>query len=1397
MKKPLPISIVFWSASLFGLPQGPILQSGDAQFIHSSDVLEIAVSDTTIIHWNQFSIESKELVRFLQPGTDSTVLNRVLEAQPSRILGRLESNGQVLLINPNGILVGKEAQIDTGSFMASTLDIQDRDFLENDVWTFSGDSPSSIVIEGKIKAAGGVLALISGRGENWVDGSISGSTIKLLGERVGLGDHAIIDASGTNGGGEIFIGGGFQGKDLPAAKETYVSSLAKISADALEQGNGGRIIVWGDEANYFYGTLSAKGGLSGGNGGFVEVSSPGYIDFQGTVSTFAPQGLIGTLLLDPTQITIGPVAAPQALSGVCGFPVNTFALNAAATGNLAIATILAAMIGSNVTVDTHNGTCGPFAGTGDIILSNALTFTAAQTGNLTLNAARNINLNAAIVNNSATTGLICTAAGSVNVNSPITYNGSTSGVLSLTGNGITIGSAITIGAIGTPNTTVTTLTSSSNITVNLNANILNNDGGNVILIAPTGGTITIHAGVGSLNGSTFVGDPNLPRCARSRPTLNLTGAGTSQIGFLAPNPPNPPAIVTGPIDVTCGTLTLQTAAGADPTAKIGHGPNTVGGSTIMTTTPSATITVDVLGDILLDNAFPITAQVVIGHGAVNLDPASSLMGDVCVAASGKITLNNTEVSAGAGQFPITHIGHGSSHLQGAMTLINANVTVTAGGDITLNSQNNGLQPNPNPVHIGHYILQTLTSGIGNISVYSGGSVNINVGANNCLATIGFAKGGLQSWAGNIVVSAVRDLRITMTPAVVNTIPSGIWALVNLAGGSLTGDVQVAVGGSLLYNPAGTPAPTIQSAGFFIGNRCILCAAQTSNTYIAVGGNLTMDSNLSGGFSSPYFVEAQNDLFIGVQGSASFLGGLNAFPNFVSSRNAASGVTNIFAGGPITSTNAVSFATSGHSIDVRAGGNLTIANALTAAGNGFVIADAGFLFSPGMIYTVNSIQLLTVANSALYGPITPFASACVGCFPRIFGLSGSSTTNPCQAGSLSIPSITTTTGAITLASGTTAQPNPCCFIGSPLILGPTGNTTISTTSGNITITGFSSISNPFQNITTSNPGSILLSSCGNLTLTNPVTVTSGPGSISLTADSNGACNGNLTINAAVHASGGNISLTSGRNFNCHTCANGSSSIFANFPVTTTGAGTIVANAANNITLASIFQTGTGIIFTQAGNNTTVNGGSLLTAGEIRMITGASMTLAKATISSSNSLVTLVIDNCNPNSPLIGTATFTMDGASAINTGKNQPIQIYSTRQLLTNIDPLAQFNGTPIGNFKGPLYNDTTSEQWCTYFNQQFPYQNPPQAPFTLGHPFTIYYKDCLQQAVTQAMVIVTQFNVNLHPYNEFPGWLERFWITDKTDSVSPDQRPYFLRRRHLNLINHPKTYTILNIFFDE
>ena len=149
--------------SAWALPQGATVVNGQVAVTQAAPGSQvIKASNGAIIHWKQFSIGAGETTQFVQPSNSSAVLNRVVGPDISQLLGQLKANGQVFLINPRGIVIGGAARIDTNSFVASTLDMADADFLAGKLRFFASSGAGRVRNDGVITAGpGGRIALIA------------------------------------------------------------------------------------------------------------------------------------------------------------------------------------------------------------------------------------------------------------------------------------------------------------------------------------------------------------------------------------------------------------------------------------------------------------------------------------------------------------------------------------------------------------------------------------------------------------------------------------------------------------------------------------------------------------------------------------------------------------------------------------------------------------------------------------------------------------------------------------------------------------------------------------------------------------------------------------------------------------------------------------------------------------------------------------------------------------------------------------------------------------------------------------------------------------------------------------------------------------------------------------
>ena len=238
----------------------------------------------------------------------------------------------------------------------------------------------SIVLDGGDK---GVVAVTGTLDASGLAPGATGGTVKVLGDKVGLFESARIEASGDRGGGTVLVGGNWQGKGPERnASMTIVGPDTNISADAISAGDGGKVVVWADGITRYYGSIQARGGSASGNGGNIEVSGKGSLVYDGTVDARAPNGKIGNLLLDPTNVEVVASGGTGALTDVNNFGD---ADQGTITGGAAGTTINASVInGANANVTLQADV--------DVIFSTNVNITDNGIG-LTAQAGRHIVLN--------------------------------------------------------------------------------------------------------------------------------------------------------------------------------------------------------------------------------------------------------------------------------------------------------------------------------------------------------------------------------------------------------------------------------------------------------------------------------------------------------------------------------------------------------------------------------------------------------------------------------------------------------------------------------------------------------------------------------------------------------------------------------------------------------------------------------------------------------------------------------------------------------------------------------------------------------------------------------------------------------------------------------------------
>jgi len=258
-------------------------------------------SDRGIINWRSFSIGAGETVNFIQRSANSVTLNRVLGNDPSAIFGRLNANGTVMLVNPNGIVFGAGSRVDVGGLVATTANIRDSDFMAGRYDFSQASTNTNAVIEnqGRISIRdSGLAALVAPRVRN------SGVIEARLG-RVALGAANTFSLD-FHGDGLLSFGAG------SAITETAPGSGALVTNSGEIRADGGTVLltaravkgvidnVINTEGLISATTVASQGGrivLSGGDAGAVALG--GRIDVSA-----ADGGQGGTVIATGEKVSV-------------------------------------------------------------------------------------------------------------------------------------------------------------------------------------------------------------------------------------------------------------------------------------------------------------------------------------------------------------------------------------------------------------------------------------------------------------------------------------------------------------------------------------------------------------------------------------------------------------------------------------------------------------------------------------------------------------------------------------------------------------------------------------------------------------------------------------------------------------------------------------------------------------------------------------------------------------------------------------------------------------------------------------------------------------------------------------------------------------------------------------
>lgn len=338
---------IFGIGTLGAYPKNPFVREGEAHFQWGENLL-VETADRTVIDWSDFSIEENETVYFSLPSSDAAVLNCVIEIEPSRLLGKLESNGCLIFVNPRGVLIGKKGEVDARAFFAMSLDridpllwnwgiigvkervkgmvvnqgiIRSRDVclvgyevqnegaieaeragligarevrLNRDPFQIQTANFSS-QIEGDLFAADkedlpfswsipGIFPLNMPGPTVVEQGIIRSQSIVLLGDYIELKRRSILDASGDMGG-SVSIGGGCGFPNWKGARIVRIDGTIKVDGRLA-----GQVLACSEGAMRFHGSISARG-----------IENEGSIGLLGKISLEC-RGSIDSLYFDEHKI---------------------------------------------------------------------------------------------------------------------------------------------------------------------------------------------------------------------------------------------------------------------------------------------------------------------------------------------------------------------------------------------------------------------------------------------------------------------------------------------------------------------------------------------------------------------------------------------------------------------------------------------------------------------------------------------------------------------------------------------------------------------------------------------------------------------------------------------------------------------------------------------------------------------------------------------------------------------------------------------------------------------------------------------------------------------------------------------------------------------------------------
>ena len=333
-------------------PTGGLVTNGSGTVNQAGTTTTINQSSQNLsLQWNSFNTTAAETVNFVQPSSAAIAVNRIVDTNATQFFGKLNANGQVYVINPNGVVFGAGAQVNVGGLVASTLDIDDA-ARAGAARRFSGSGTGTVVNQGTITTGdGGYVAFLGKQVSNQgtiiaPKGSVAlgaGSDVtlsfagnSLVGMQV---NQATLDNLAENGGliradgGAVILSAG--------ARDTVLASVVNntgiIEARSAREVNGAIVLDGGQNSVVTNrGTLDASGRNAGESGGTVKVlgqevtlAASSRIDVAGDAGG-------GTALIGGNFVGAGPERNAHNTIVAAGSTILADAVTAGAGGNVAV-----------------------------------------------------------------------------------------------------------------------------------------------------------------------------------------------------------------------------------------------------------------------------------------------------------------------------------------------------------------------------------------------------------------------------------------------------------------------------------------------------------------------------------------------------------------------------------------------------------------------------------------------------------------------------------------------------------------------------------------------------------------------------------------------------------------------------------------------------------------------------------------------------------------------------------------------------------------------------------------------------------------------------------------------------------------------------------------------------